>query len=151
MTDAVKGDRETGRRLDCANSFDLNQRRQQTSVARWYIFQLKIQIKFWKVLLWKMLVFFRAILSNLRPSGIFYGHLVHFVAIWYIQSRFGMLYREKSGNPAQTRASRLTFSGGRFNKPFTDVLCRKSHQDHVRGFFVQLLYSHNYIDFCPIF
>jgi hypothetical protein len=30
---------------------------------------------------------------------IFYGHLVHFVAIWYILPRFGMLYREKSGNP----------------------------------------------------
>jgi hypothetical protein len=44
--------------------------------------------------------------------GIFYdhfiycGHLVYFVAIWYTSrlfgtfSRFGMLYQEKSGNPA---------------------------------------------------
>jgi hypothetical protein len=44
--------------------------------------------------------------------GIFYGHLVYstaiwytlwtygiFVVIWYIFPRFGMLYREKSGNP----------------------------------------------------
>jgi hypothetical protein len=44
--------------------------------------------------------------------GIFYGHLVYFIArryilwpfgiflaIWYIFSRFGMLYKEKSGNP----------------------------------------------------
>jgi hypothetical protein len=30
---------------------------------------------------------------------IFYGHLGHFVIVWYILSRFGMLYREKSGNP----------------------------------------------------
>jgi hypothetical protein len=40
---------------------------------------------------------FRAILSILRSNGIFY---VHFVAIGYVFSRFGMLYREKSGNPA---------------------------------------------------
>jgi hypothetical protein len=40
--------------------------------------------------------------------GVFYGYLVYFVAswyiyimvIWYIFPRFGMLYREKSGNPA---------------------------------------------------
>jgi hypothetical protein len=25
---------------------------------------------------------FMTILSNLRPNGIFYGHLVHFVFIW---------------------------------------------------------------------
>jgi hypothetical protein len=44
--------------------------------------------------------------------GIFYVHLVHFTAIWYILwpfgifkvilvyfSRFGMLHQEKSGNP----------------------------------------------------
>jgi hypothetical protein len=42
---------------------------------------------------------FMAILSILRLHGIFYGHLVNFVVIWYIFPRFGMLYREKSGNP----------------------------------------------------
>jgi hypothetical protein len=35
---------------------------------------------------------FMAILSNIRPNGIFCGHLVYF-------SRFGKLWREKSGNP----------------------------------------------------
>jgi hypothetical protein len=30
---------------------------------------------------------------------IFYGHLVHFVVIWYIFTLFGTLFREKSGNP----------------------------------------------------
>jgi hypothetical protein len=48
--------------------------------------------------------------------GIFYGHfenypaiwyfcvhLVHFVAIWYIFPRFGILYQEKSGNPGLVR------------------------------------------------
>jgi hypothetical protein len=48
--------------------------------------------KFWKACQWKMSVF-------LRLNGIFYGHLVHFVVIWYIFLRFGTLYREKSGNP----------------------------------------------------
>jgi hypothetical protein len=42
---------------------------------------------------------FRAILSILRPNGEFYEHSVQFVVIWFIFSRFGMLYREKSGNP----------------------------------------------------
>jgi hypothetical protein len=56
--------------------------------------------KFWKVLQWKTLVFFSIILSILRPNVVFYGHLLHLVVIWYIFSRFGMLYREKSGSPA---------------------------------------------------
>jgi hypothetical protein len=35
----------------------------------------------------------------LWPFGIFYGHLVHFVFLWYIFSGFGIVYQEKSGNP----------------------------------------------------
>jgi hypothetical protein len=35
----------------------------------------------------------------LRSSGKWYVHLVYFVVNWYIFARFGMLYREKSGNP----------------------------------------------------
>jgi hypothetical protein len=38
--------------------------------------------------------------SILRQLEIFYGHLVYFVVIWYISPRFGILYQEKSGNPA---------------------------------------------------
>jgi hypothetical protein len=56
--------------------------------------------KFWKILQWKMFGIFRAILSISRPTGIFCGHLVQFVVIWYTFTRFGMLYREKYGNPA---------------------------------------------------
>jgi hypothetical protein len=33
---------------------------------------------------------------------VFYGHLVHFVAIWYIFPSFGTSYREKSGNPGKS-------------------------------------------------
>jgi hypothetical protein len=49
----------------------------------------------------------------MEDDGIFYEHLVHFMVfcyilwtfekflvIWYIFSRFGILYKEKSGNPA---------------------------------------------------
>jgi hypothetical protein len=55
--------------------------------------------KFWRVLHWKLLVYFIAIWSILRQCGIFCAHLIHFIVIWYIFSRFGMLYQEKSGNP----------------------------------------------------
>jgi hypothetical protein len=40
--------------------------------------------KFWRVLQWKMFVY-------LWPFGIFYGHLVYFMVIWYRFSHFGML------------------------------------------------------------
>jgi hypothetical protein len=39
-------------------------------------------------------------ICNLRPNGIFYEHLVYFVVNLVYFYRFGMLYREKSGNPA---------------------------------------------------
>jgi hypothetical protein len=40
-----------------------------------------------------------AILSILPTNGIIYGHLEQFVVFWYIFPLFGMLYREKYGNP----------------------------------------------------
>jgi hypothetical protein len=39
--------------------------------------------KFWRVLQWKMLVYFRDTWSILRSFVIFYWHLVYFVVIWY--------------------------------------------------------------------
>jgi hypothetical protein len=39
---------------------------------------------FWTALDWKMLVYFIAIWNILWTFGILYGHLVHFVFIWYI-------------------------------------------------------------------
>jgi hypothetical protein len=44
----------------------------------------------------------------LRPFGISYDHFVYFQVSWYIFSRFGMLYYEKSGNPA-SRCRSLEF------------------------------------------
>jgi hypothetical protein len=35
----------------------------------------------------------------LRPLEIVYGHLINFMAIWYIFPRFGILDQEKSVNP----------------------------------------------------
>jgi hypothetical protein len=43
---------------------------------------------------------FKANLSILRPFDLVFGHLEYFIVIWYIFSRFGMLYQEKSCNPA---------------------------------------------------
>jgi hypothetical protein len=45
---------------------------------------------------------FEYILEGLaiEKVAIFYGHLVSFTAIWYILCCFGVLYKEKSGNPA---------------------------------------------------
>jgi hypothetical protein len=53
---------------------------------------------FLRDLQWKMLVIFLAIWSILWPFGIFCGHLLNVVVMWYIFPRFGMLYKEKSGN-----------------------------------------------------
>jgi hypothetical protein len=67
----------------------------QTKIPNWD--------KFWKVLQWKILVFLEPFCLHILRTNVMYnvnyGHLVHFVVIWYIFSRFGMLYRVKSGNP----------------------------------------------------
>jgi hypothetical protein len=55
--------------------------------------------KFCRVLHWKMLVYFMDTWSILGSFDKFYGHLVKFVEIWYILSRFGILYQDKSGSP----------------------------------------------------
>jgi hypothetical protein len=64
----------------------------RSRVARWFVFKPKIPIwvNFGGACYGK---------SILRPSEIFYGHLVYFVVIWYIFPRFGILDQEKSGNP----------------------------------------------------
>jgi hypothetical protein len=45
-----------------------------------------------------------SIWSILLPFGIFYGHLVNWLVIWYI-SHSGMKNQEKSGNPDANFAS----------------------------------------------
>jgi hypothetical protein len=53
-----------------------------------------------------MLVYFMDIWSILRPFYIFYAHLIYFMPIVIFYGnlvyfpRFGILYQEKSGNPA---------------------------------------------------
>jgi hypothetical protein len=63
--------------------------------------------KFWTVLQWKILVYFfdhliyfTAIENILGPFSIFCGRVVFFPS-------FGILYQEKSGNPAAVRNSTL--------------------------------------------
>jgi hypothetical protein len=48
---------------------------------------------------WKMLTYFMAIWNILPTFWIFYDNFVHFVFIWYIFSRFGIMYQDLSGNP----------------------------------------------------
>jgi hypothetical protein len=57
-------------------------------------FQTKNPIlgKFWRVLQWRMLVYFMAIWYILWLFGIFYGYLVYFMAIWYILWLFRIFY-----------------------------------------------------------
>jgi hypothetical protein len=57
-----------------------------------------------RVLQWKILIYFMTIWSILQPLEMFCVHLVHFVIIWYISFRFGILYQEKSGNPGRRAA-----------------------------------------------
>jgi hypothetical protein len=58
--------------------------------------------KFWNAFYWKMLIYFMANWNILLRFGECYGHLVHFVSIWYIHFHvFGIVYQEKSGNPAR--------------------------------------------------
>jgi hypothetical protein len=59
--------------------------------------------KFWNAWHWKILIYFMSISNILHTFGIFHGNLVHFVFIWYILSGFGIMYQEKSGNPATYR------------------------------------------------
>jgi hypothetical protein len=59
-------------------------------VARRFIFKPKIPIlgTFWRALYWKMLIWFYGRWNVLRTFGISYDHLVHFVFICYVSSRF---------------------------------------------------------------
>jgi hypothetical protein len=75
---------------------------------------------FCRTLEWKLLLKILVISNILQPLDIFYGHLVHFAVFWYIFSRFGRLYREKSGSPA-----RLTLFANRY--------CRKNTLSHLKG------------------
>jgi hypothetical protein len=63
--------------------------------------------KFWRALDGKMLKYFTAIWNILRTFGIFCDHLVPFVFIWYIFSRFWYHEPKKSGNPADQSGRKI--------------------------------------------
>jgi hypothetical protein len=54
-----------------------------------------------------MLVHFLAIWSILRPFRKCYGLLVYFVVILVHFSRFGVLFKEKSGNPGKDTVQKM--------------------------------------------
>jgi hypothetical protein len=75
----------------------------QSRVARWFVFKPKIPIwvNFGAPYIGKCLYISWPFWNILRTWWIFYyGNLLHLVLIWCIFSGFGILYREKSGNPA---------------------------------------------------
>jgi hypothetical protein len=67
--------------------------------------------QFWRALKWKMLVYFKAIWNILRPIGIFIWPFVIQWSFGVYFSRFGILYHEKSGNPASDPL-KFTIYGG---------------------------------------
>jgi hypothetical protein len=82
-------------KVDGLVQFECDHLDQVFRVARWYVFKTKNPNfgKFWRVVQRKMWKYFMAIWSILQPFGNFCCHLVYF-------TRFGILYSEKSGNPA---------------------------------------------------
>jgi hypothetical protein len=76
----------------------------RSRVARWYVFETKIQI--WVNLVgWAMedagLIYGR--LVCLTTLWYICGRLVYFMLIWYVIFRLGILYQEKSGNPGKVK------------------------------------------------
>jgi hypothetical protein len=63
-------------------------REPESRVARSSIFKPKNPNlgKIWRVLQWKMSVYFMSICFIIQPFGNFYGNLVYFMAVWYIFS-----------------------------------------------------------------
>jgi hypothetical protein len=59
--------------------------------------------KFWRVLQWKILVYFTDNRSIFLPLDIFYGRFGIFCGNLVSFPRFGKLYQEKSGNPGRYR------------------------------------------------
>jgi hypothetical protein len=74
------------------------------------------------------LVFFVAILYILWPSGIFYGYLTFF-------TRFGMLYREKAGHPFFSRPLGIShfcsFSLKNYHPTYIPTYVRIPRQDSI--------------------
>jgi hypothetical protein len=64
--------------------------------------------EFWMDLQRKILVYVMAFWYILRPFDIICGHMVYFMVI---SPRFGMLYQEKSGNPAGNAARKVARGG----------------------------------------
>jgi hypothetical protein len=76
---------------------------------------------------WKRLIYFWAIWNKLCPFGLFYGHLVYCIGIWYSFSNVGMLYQDKSGNPAPLSMGRGQIIWIIVSSPQSDVHHQLQH------------------------
>jgi hypothetical protein len=74
-------------------------------VARWFLFKPKIPHlgKFWRALVWKMVIYFMALGNSLQTLGICHDHWVHFVFVWYIFHSFGKSYQKNLAALPPTR------------------------------------------------
>jgi hypothetical protein len=62
----------------------------------------------------------------MEDGGTFYGHLVYFVALWYIFPRVGKLYQEKSGSPGWKLETKEKNAAKNWTEPDShDILKRK--------------------------
>jgi hypothetical protein len=90
--------------------------------------------KFWRAIDGKMLTYFMATWNILQTFGIFCDHLVHFVFIWYIFSGFGIMYQEKSGNPAVEPTNQSSFEPNVSKPFFFNSFANKKHlSENVSG------------------
>jgi hypothetical protein len=84
--------------VDCRQIWEEFTRPERCRVARWFVFNSNLG-KFWRVLEWKMMVYFMPS-WNILQLCIWYTlwSLGNFVVIWYIFPRFGIFSQEKYGN-----------------------------------------------------
>jgi hypothetical protein len=103
-------------------------------VARGYIFKPKNPNlgKFCRVLQWKMLVYLVYSWPILLIFAILCVHLVNFVVIWNIFSRFGMLYQEKSGNPGFDLSAGFVAEARRRDERRSGAVDVRQHRLHQR-------------------
>jgi hypothetical protein len=65
-----------------------------SGVARWFLFKPQNPNlgKFWRLLDWKILMYFMAIWNILQTFWIFYRHFGYFITIWYILCSSGTFF-----------------------------------------------------------
>jgi hypothetical protein len=110
--------------------------------------------KFWKALDWKMFIHFMAFWNIFWRFVIVYDRSVHFVLILYIFSGFGIMYREKSGNPGQkeTLINQAVHHGKRSGNTFMQYMIFKAFAPKIVIFTQNAaIYTHKKINSTILF